>query len=278
MKAPVRLDHAMTCGQRKDLMPLFLMDALDPPEAAALRAHLATGCRRCAAHLGVADATLAYLPHALDPTQPPASARDRLMHRIDQHPDVHVRTTRQPWWKSKLVRIALPPALAACLTFALTVKMMLNIQHSHDTVYQIKLATAQRDIAKKDQDLKDISGNLLPIALSGSAPRKMIALEGRVQPRAAARAIWDDQRQAWHFFAYNLDQLGPKEAYELWFVTPYGRKVPAATFRPNEMGYIHLVVTLPKDTGPVNACFITDEPAVGTFQPTGSTHLYGKME
>jgi hypothetical protein len=28
----------------------------------------------------------------------------------------------------------------------------------------------------------------------------------------------------------------------------------------------------------VNACFITDEPAVGTFQPTGSIHLFGKIE
>ena len=58
----------------------------------------------------------------------------------------------------------------------------------------------------------------------------------------------------------------------------FGRKVPASTFRPNELGYAHVVASLPTDVGPVAGAFVTDEPAVGTFQPTGETHLSGKLE
>jgi hypothetical protein len=266
-------------------MGLLLLEALEPAEAAALRAHLASGCVRCASHLAEAEAMLTYLPYALEMGNPSSGARDRLMDRIAGHPAIssphrgRAPARRGAWWRAAWVRFALPPAVAACITFAVTAKMMLRVQHDHEAVYQNKLASAQRDIGRKDQELREISGNLLPIALSNNPQRKMIVLEGRTQLRAAGRAIWDEQRQAWHFFAYNLDQVGPKEAYELWFVTPYGRKVPVTrTFRPNDMGYVHLVVTLPKDTGPVNACFITDEPAVGTFGPTGSIHLFGKLD
>src|SRR6478609_1141917 len=120
----------MNCEQRRDLMPLLLVDALEPAEAAALRAHLATGCPRCAAYLAEADATLAYLPYALDPVDPRPEARDRLMERVEQHAATsyahgrgqvdYVRPEgRQRRWRGlpQWVRAALPPAVAACLTF-----------------------------------------------------------------------------------------------------------------------------------------------------------------
>src|SRR3954468_20542264 len=75
----------MNCEQRRDLMPMLLVDALEPADAAALRAHLAGGCTRCAAYLAEADATLAYLPYGLDAVAPGAGARERLMERIAQH-------------------------------------------------------------------------------------------------------------------------------------------------------------------------------------------------
>src|SRR5258707_13429073 len=103
----------MTCEQRRDLMPLLLVDGLEPAEAAALRAHLASGCTRCASYLAEADATLAYLPYALDPVAPAPVARERLMERVGQHlPPAYAQTTttrsprrqRMPVW----VRWALP--------------------------------------------------------------------------------------------------------------------------------------------------------------------------
>src|SRR5258706_15252899 len=122
----------MTCEQRRDLMPLLLVDGLEPAEAAALRAHLATGCTRCAAYLAEADATLAYLPYALDPVAPTPAARERLMERVGQHLPLSFaqptprspRRQRMPIW----VRWVLPPAVAAAITFIVTAKFMMTLQ------------------------------------------------------------------------------------------------------------------------------------------------------
>ena len=283
---------AMTCEQRRDLMPLLLIDGLEPAEAAALRAHLATGCPRCAAYLAEADAVLAHLPYALDPVSPRPEARGRLMDRIEEHAATsyahgrgqvdYVRPERP---RSRLVRlpkwarVALPPALAACLTFVATARYMHSVQSGKVQVYQKELATRTQEFARKEQEVRELTNDLVrPVELLRSPQVKQIMLEGRTQPKAMGRALWDPKRQAWHFFAYNLGGLNSKDAYELWFVTPYGRKVPASTFRPNELGYAHVVAKLPSDVGPVDGAFVTDEPAVGTFQPTGETHLAGKME
>src|SRR5258706_12032724 len=94
----------MNCEQRRDLMPMLLLDGLEPAEAAALRAHLAGGCIRCASYLAEADATLNHLPYSLDPVPPAAEARDRLMARIGEVAPVHTyardgrRPIRIPAW------------------------------------------------------------------------------------------------------------------------------------------------------------------------------------
>src|SRR4051812_2386687 len=138
----------MTCEQRRDLMPLLLIDGLEPAEAAALRAHLATGCTRCAAYLAEADATLAHLPYALEPVAPRVEARARLMDRIEAHaatsygqgrgsvdyvrPERAASRLRLPKWS----RTILPPALAACLTFIATARYMHSVQTGKVQIYQ----------------------------------------------------------------------------------------------------------------------------------------------
>src|SRR6266700_4153543 len=138
----------MTCEQRRDLMGLLLLEAREP-----------------------AEAMLTYLPYALEMGNPSSGARDRLMDRVAGHPAISNphRGGRAPaarrgsWWRAPWVRVGLPAAAAACITFAVTAKMMLRVQHDHESVYQNKLASAQRDIGRKDQELREISGNLLPI-------------------------------------------------------------------------------------------------------------------
>ncbi|HSI34140.1 MAG: anti-sigma factor [Phycisphaerae bacterium] len=279
----------MNCEQRRDLMPLLLVDALDPPDATALRAHLATGCARCAAYLAEADATLAHLPFSLEPVTPRPEAKTALLVRIEAETAPAVvsyttplamkpRTLRMPAW----VRYVLPPAVAACLTFVVTAWYMVDSmkaqrgefarliggREDHIKVLHSENATLAARMKRADDDVSHALG-----------ARKFIVLEGQAgQPRAFARAWFDPKRNAWHFRAFNLQPVGPKEAYELWFVTPYGRIVPASTFRPDERGEAYLVTTLPADVGPVAAARVTDEPSVGTFQPTGTVHLAGKAE
>lgn len=267
-------------------MLLLLTDGLEPADATALRTHIATGCPRCAAYLAEADATLAYLPFALEPVKPSAAAREKLLERIEApivEAPMKPRGTRSrsvilkmPLW----VRRTLPAAVAACLTFVATVQLMRIANRSREQHVNSTINSLTMKVSASEQQVKALQGqnkaaNSTLDALYAS-PR-LITLQGINQPKAFGRAMWNESRGAWHFRAFNLELLPPKDAYELWFVTPYGRKVPAATFKPDEQGNAYLVVTLPKDVGPVSAAEVTDEPAVGTFQPTGDVHLRGRM-
>lgn len=291
----------MNCEQRRDLMPLLLVDALDPVEAAALRSHISAGCPRCSAYLAEADATLALLPFALEPQAPRVEARGLLLSRIGVASDAvnepatvgapgDAETHRQKVLKfPRWARVILPPALAACLTFVATAWGMLDSMKKQRAEYATALKGHSEYIqalheqnAAMNKTVRTMSTRVMETDRSIEdvlKARKFITLEGMSnQPKAFARAWFDPQRNAWHFRAFNLAQLGPKEAYELWFITPYGRVVPASTFRPDERGEAYLVTRLPADVGPVGAAKVTDEPSVGTFQPTGTVHLAGKVE
>ncbi len=265
-------------------MPLLLVDALEPAEAAALRAHLAGGCPRCSSYLAEADATLAHLPFALDPVVPPVAARGRLMERVAQHaPTIathapHLAERRRgflrlPGW----ARAAIPAAAAAaCVVFVATVQYMLHVQRGRDTQQRAQFVKVEQ----RAQELAAQMAKDAPIQQVIYKSNKQFNLEDPTRSsNMVGRAVWDEQRKAWHFRAFNLKALGPREAYQLWFVTPYGRKVPTqTTFKPDEHGDAYIVVTLPKDVGPIAGAFVTDEPSVGTFQPTGETHLSGRLE
>jgi len=272
----------MNCEQRRDLMPLLLVDALEPAEAAALRAHLASGCTRCASYLAEADATLAYLPFVLEPTAPAPAARERLFAQLNQTAPSRVEASQPkrehvlklPRW----VRASLPAAVAAAIVFISTVQIMLYMQRHREAGMLTELTDVRQTLAKTRQFNSELTDQVQLIQLMTSSS-KQITMEGKEQPKAFGRAIWDDKRKSWHFRAFNLEQLPTKEGYQLWFETPYGRKVPTPrTFKPDEHGDAYIVVSLPKDVGPVSKAFVTDEPSVGTFQPTGAVHLYGKIE
>ncbi len=273
-------------------MPLLLVDALEPAEAAALRAHLTGGCPRCAAYLAEADATLAHLPYALDPQTPRPEARARLLNGIEAEltqtaaaagPSDHragnhtPHILKMPLW----LRRVLPAAVAACIAFVATAWFMLDSMQKQKSELAAALVGRDNNIRILNADYKALTNRFeqtTQIADNALMSRKFIMLEGQGHSRAFARAWYDAKRNAWHFRAFNLEQLPVKEAYELWFITPYGRKVPAATFRPDERGEAYLVCKLPDDVGPISSASVTDEPSVGTFQPTGDIHLAGKVE
>ncbi len=70
----------------------------------------------------------------------------------------------------------------------------------------------------------------------------------------------------------------PGREFELWFITPEQKKVPAGTFGVDVDGKAELVVQMPADLGPVALAAITDEPLGGSPQPTGAIQLAGKVE
>lgn len=68
----------MTCDDARDLAPGFVLGALSPDEASAVRAHLAT-CAQEHAEFAELGGVVPYLADSVDPVEPPAGLRSRLL-------------------------------------------------------------------------------------------------------------------------------------------------------------------------------------------------------
>ena len=107
----------MTCEQRRDLLLLYVSDALEAEEMQEMRIHLETGCPTCAGGLAEAQAVFASVPFALADFAPPTKVKANLMRRIDEYSS---RSVGQTAYESeslpiRLFRYFVPTAIAACL-------------------------------------------------------------------------------------------------------------------------------------------------------------------
>ena len=80
-----------------------------------------------------------------------------------------------------------------------------------------------------------------------------------------------------YFFAHDLAPAGDGKDYQLWVVTKGDDKVSVGVFDAGAGGVV--VLTEPADLPPgdIAAAAVTDEPAGGSPQPTGSFQLLGEF-
>jgi anti-sigma-K factor RskA len=255
---------------------LYVAEALDPAEREAIRAHLATGCPRCAGALAEAEATLGHLPLVLDPVAPNPETRAALMRRVTALPRMDSRTApasrsaaavRAGAW----VRPALAAAAAVLVTFA---ALSIPGQRARQALLA-RLDAQDREIVRLREAVHDAAET---VRVLRSPAVRIVALSGtQSQPQATARIFWDQSRRIWHFYAADLRQPGPGRTYQLWFITPAQEKISAGTFDVDPQGEAAIEVAIPPGLEAVAVAAVTDEPAGGSPQPTGSIHLAGSV-
>src|ERR1700712_2780529 len=80
----------MTCAERRDLMPEYILGVLDAAEQAEVRAHLSTGCPECAGALAEAESSVASLAMSLPDVMAPTGLRDRLMNELSSRDPMRI--------------------------------------------------------------------------------------------------------------------------------------------------------------------------------------------
>jgi len=277
----------MPCGERRDQWMLYAADALDPVECDALAAHLAGGCPRCAGSLAEAEAALAHLPLALEAVPPSENVRATLMRRVQAAPRAAPAGVSLPATGAAPPRTRpaspppsraggwLRPALAAIAATVVTAVAL-----------TVPGTQARRDLLARveaqDREIVRLRGAVEAAAETVRVLRspavRVVALSGtEAQPRAAARIFWDPSRRTWHFYAAALRAPAPGRTYQLWFITPAQEKIPAATFDVDARGEAAIEVAIPAGLDAIAVAAVTDEPAGGSPQPTGSIHLAGAI-
>ena len=260
----------MTCQERRDSILLHALndsdaDALSPSERDSIRSHLAGGCPSCNAALAEAEATLAQIPLSLRIELPPSHARDRIMQRVLAHARQQKSRGFQadsPW--------RMLTALAACLVIGFAA-----------TYYFVK-PTYQRQVAIRDatisalQQQAAVDQKMLDTLRAESL--QLVALDKTdAQAKAKGRVIWDHDRNMWHVTVFDMAPVKGR-TFELWMITPDGKKHPSITFDVDANGDAMVMAPVPKDIGPIAVAAITDEPPGGVPQPTGAIHLAGKVQ
>ena len=233
-------------------MFLFAADLLEEGQQHEVRAHVATGCPRCTGALAEAEAALSLIPASIDPVNPPPAAKDRLMARVASSAATRSRTSRAGWGI----------ALAACIGLVVGAAALHFYENS----------IHKRELADAHEQLKQVRGTL------ESKQLQLVSLSA-AQPQSTAwgRVAWDRDHGKWHVMVFDLKPPPAGRTYELWFITPDQKKIPAGTFMTDASGRGEYDVNVPADIGPIALAAITDEPGL-VQSPTGAIHLAGKVE
>ena len=262
----------VTCEQYQDLMLPYAAGALDPAEREALRAHLASGCPRCAVELAEAEATVAQLPLALDPIAPSAGARAKLMERVRSSTPSTMRITPAPprsRWLSY--------AAAACIG---ALAAALSVQYAYRNIYQNRIARSEAQIAQLEQQLADGRVTLAQLQRMINSPNlRLVGFQPMpVRPEAHGRILWDRDQNKWHINVFDMKPPAPGEAYELWFFDKNKTPHAGAMLHVDERGDGHMTVEVPPEIGTITAAAFTNEKMPGASKPTGQIHLQTPIE
>ena len=281
----------MGCEALKELVPLHVLGLLGPEEAAPLRRHLDAGCPRCAAELAATRVAIDALPHALPADDPSPTVKARLMASIRKEPAAVAPASAQapaPMPAPVPAKVPAPaparrPRTMAWAAAASIVAALVGVALGGRVASRradIALAALRGQIERQNEELAALHQQIRAAQDSirlVSAPGVVVAdLAGQGdRATAAARVFWDRQGDRWQLSTANLPPAGPGKTYQLWLITATA-KISAGTFEATGE-LVTGAVRLPEGSGPVVAAAVTDEPAGGSPQPTGTILLLGKI-
>jgi hypothetical protein len=271
------------CSQRQDSILLYAAGDLEGDEAADLRAHLATGCPQCAGALAQADAILAQMALAVEPTHVPETVKQRLMMKIGKPHAIAPpqKTTPPPNPRGSWERVILPASIAAIFAVAITLAAVWKFlppssAPTNDSRDQ-QIAALERMLAARATQTVALTGEL-NAANRRASGMQVAKLTGEAQPSAVGRVFIDGKNGKWYFFTSGMTHPQDGKVYELWVICR-DQKIPAGTFDVTGQGCGMLLGTVPcLPSGASITLAVTDEPAGGVKSPTGNMQIAGIVQ
>jgi hypothetical protein len=164
-------------------------------------------------------------------------------------------------------------AIALAATIVLLVKVV-----SDRNQQRVTFAAADREKTSQIDSLRRAfaARDSLVGSLTGPSVR-VIGLTSSAAKNPRALMFWDKARDRWTFVAHDLPSLPANRTYQLWLVTPT-QKISAGTFNVSAGGDAFVEATYPLDANALQAVAVTEEPAGGVPQPTGSMVVVGAVQ
>lgn len=269
----------MTCQEIQDLIPAYVLSALDPPDLVAVMEHLRL-CRTCEAEVAAYRRVADMLPFATPATEPPPELKLRLMAQIEREaagkldtrgksvtPKVTGRS--RPGWirgERSVPRIILWGAAAALVaTIALGI-MVIQLRSALDQ--QVAQTRSLQALLQRQQQINSFLTSPNMVTLNVQATAAGSQTHGRLflsRDSQHALLVVDD-----------LPPLPAGQVYQLWLIRD-GERDSGGIFTVDEQGYGVLLVEAPHPIRMYQAIGVTNEPPGGSPGPTGTKWLEARF-
>jgi len=238
----------MNEAQFEDLLPLYVLDALEPDELAAMEAYFA---EHPEAQAEVADARqvaalLAWTPPQYDP---PGSLRARVLNWVQERHPAAAQTPQPSTWQR--LRSALRPPMARA-GFALSAALLAATLFFGTRTLQVQQQVQQQQALIEMFESPNMQVASLVVPDVGTDARLQMA--------------FDPNGQLGMVVVSNLPQLPASQTYQFWLIDE--QPVSGGLFRVDERGVGSLVVEADEPLGQYSSIGVSREPAGGSATPT----------
>jgi anti-sigma-K factor RskA len=266
----------------------YALGALDPPERAALEAHLATACAECAKAVAEARWLVAQLAYSAPEAETFDMFKGRLMQTVRSEAKsaspraTSTKTTTPsgiPYWLSA----GIAALLLLTLYFAWDVRRLKQESRAVNERNEQIVASTQSERAASQQELTAMQEQMAKMRRENA----ILTDPASVKITLAAQKIQAPQMVAMWHDKYGIVLTGQKvpmpsgnRVLQLWLIpkAPGGKPMPSMTVRPDANGsFVVLVSNPPAASGDTKALAITEEPAGGSAAPTTTPKWVGAM-
>ena len=249
----------LSCDQCEELLPDYLLRALEPEALSAVTEHLST-CERCRAQLAAYEAVVDQLGQMVPQHDPPAELRSRLLAAAREGPGLTAtapepgrrrRPTRRPRWALLLT--------AANVVLCLSVGWWTwQVQREAALVRQ-RWQEVQRQLALQRQAFT---------LITASEARPVPLRSDKAESRARGLLLLKPNDPHAVLIVQDLPPLQRDRAYQLWLGWGDRQRDNGGVFGVDAQGFGLLRITAPRPFAAYQRVGITEEPAGGSPGPT----------
>lgn len=263
----------MNCSAVRELLPAYVLGALEAKERARVEAHLGR-CGECASEARAGLEVTSLLATLVPSATPPVALRDRVMSAArQQRPRATSAGDARRWWNPALAGAlgVLTLVLLAVAAFA-TIEVRALRSQDRRLVQQIREQNLQ--IERTAKLLREQRSVAYMLATPGV---RVVLVKGtEVSPKAYGMLMLSPDGDRAILVAAGLDPPPQGAAYQVWLVR--GEKpVSAGLLVPDELGWAQLQVRESGMTTKYQRLGVTVEPAGGSSGPTGPRVLAVEM-
>ena len=162
-------------------------------------------------------------------------------------------------------------ALAASVGLVASLVRLMAVTGERDEAREAYVAAT---LTKSQLTRQLASSDSLVAAMSGADVR-VVELVSTQNMAPGARMFWDRVANRWTMVTHDLAPAAAGRTYQLWLVTTTSAKISAGTFNTDARGRALVQATYALGERDLAAIAITEEPAGGSAQPTGTILVAG---